>query len=165
MGINPYSSYPHGRNVGWGSCRLCGEKFYRVELFFISGSVEPQEDETLTGDDSAHTGTVEEVILESGTWAAGDAAGRVILTGATGMDLEDYTCFQADEAVNGSVGGNDILTLAYDGAVKMYAILHPKNSLIERDGELYCPAHYTFRFGPIDRDETVMELEEEEREF
>lgn len=121
-------------------------------------------DEILTGADSAHTGTVEEVILESGTWGV-DAAGRVVLTGATGMDLEDYTCFQADENVNGSVGGSNILTLTYDGAVKMYAILHPKGSLTERDGHEYCPAHYAFRFGPKDRDDASMDIEEEEREF
>lgn len=166
MGIFPHSRYPHGRHIGWDACHLCGTKFFRVELFFNSGSVEPQEDEILTGATSAHTGTVEEAILEDGAWADGDAEGRVILTDATGMDLEDYTCFQADENVNGSVGGSNILTLTFTGAVKMYAILHPKYSLIERDGAKYCPVHYVFRFGPIDRDELVMDIEEgDEREI
>jgi len=165
MPIFPRSTYPHGDHIGWDTCHLCGNKFYRVELFFNSGSVEPQEDEVLTGATSAHTGTVEEVILEDGAWADGDAEGRVILTGATGMDLEDYTCFQADENVNGSVGGSNMLTLPYVGAVKMYAILHPKGSLIERDGDKYCSVCYAFRFGPKDRDETVMDIEEEEREI
>jgi hypothetical protein len=52
------------------------------ELSFTGGSVEPAEASTLT--QGTTTATVKRVVLQSGSWGAGTAAGRYILTAATG---------------------------------------------------------------------------------
>jgi hypothetical protein len=54
-------------------------------LAFISGgTVETAEGDTITGATSGATATVERVIVTSGTFAGGDAAGHLILSGQTG---------------------------------------------------------------------------------
>jgi hypothetical protein len=50
-----------------------------AELAFTSGSTEIEEDDVITGDASGATATVKKVFLDSGTWAGGDAAGRLII--------------------------------------------------------------------------------------
>lgn len=61
---------------------------------FTSGSVEIAEGATLTGDTSGATATLTRVALQSGSWAAGDAAGYFIMASATGT-------FQAEEVNTG----------------------------------------------------------------
>lgn len=52
------------------------------ELSFTGGNIEPAEGSTLT--QGSVTATVKRVVLQSGTWGAGTAAGRYILTVASG---------------------------------------------------------------------------------
>jgi hypothetical protein len=54
------------------------------ELAFNTGTAEIFDGNTVTGASSGATGVVARVVLESGTWASGDAAGRLILSSSTG---------------------------------------------------------------------------------
>jgi len=75
--------------------------------FTGGGTYEVVEGNTITGATSAATATVERIVLDSGTWAGGDAAGRLILSGQTGT-------FAAE---NLDVGGNlNVATIAADSA-------------------------------------------------
>lgn len=73
-------------------------------LRFDSGSVAFTAGEILSGDTSNADGRVHHWVVESGTWAGGDAAGIVYFS-----DM-DSTDFQNNEALNGSTGGNNIAT-------------------------------------------------------
>lgn len=53
------------------------------ELAFGTGSVEISEGDTVEGATSSAQGVVARVVLESGTWVGGDAAGRLILSSVT----------------------------------------------------------------------------------
>jgi hypothetical protein len=52
--------------------------------FTSGGSTEIFEGDTITGATSAATATIARVIVQSGDWAAGDAAGYLVLAGITG---------------------------------------------------------------------------------
>ena len=54
------------------------------ELSFTTGTAEIAEGATITGATSSATGTVARVVLESGSWSGGDAAGRLILSSDSG---------------------------------------------------------------------------------
>lgn len=54
------------------------------ELSFTTGTIEIFAGTTVVGAVSGATGLVSKVALESGSWAAGTAAGRLILSGTTG---------------------------------------------------------------------------------
>lgn len=56
---------------------------YKI-AFTSGGTTAIAEGNTVTGDASGATGTVGRVIVTSGTWAGGDAAGSLILTAQTG---------------------------------------------------------------------------------
>ena len=126
-------------------CVLCGGFFQQVEIRFDSGSVEPTEGETITGATSGDTGVVDEVVLESGTYAGGDAAGTISLNTATGVDSNGLWGTD-DEALNGSTGGDDMMTLNDNGFQKSYGRLWPVSQMFFRDGKWYCAGHYRFRF-------------------
>ena len=151
----PALSPPMGE--AWDSCVLCGGSKTLVEVQFDSGSVEPEEDEVVTGATSGDTGVVVTVTLESGTWAGGDAVGTLQLASCTGIDDEGLWG-EDDEDINGSVGGDNILTLSDDGFSKVYARLWPTSMLTKRDGKNYCPEHYAFRFRNTDLDRTRLNL-------
>lgn len=76
----------------------------KFTLVFDGGSVEPQINEILTGQDSGKSGKVVSVNLESGNWGAGTAVGKILLSDITGQ-------FQNNEDVDGNVGGVNILTV------------------------------------------------------
>lgn len=58
---------------------------YPYELYFTSGGTyEVQEQDVITGGISGATATIQKVILTSGSWAGGDAAGRFIINTVTG---------------------------------------------------------------------------------
>lgn len=78
------------------------------ELSFTSGGTyEIEEGDTITGATSSATAEITRVILESGTWAGGDAAGRLIFASQTGT-------FQSE---NLDVGGNsNVATIAADSS-------------------------------------------------
>jgi hypothetical protein len=75
-----------------------------LTVAFTSGGVyQIQQGDTITGATSAATAVVGRVILDTGTWAGGDAAGRLVLTSQTGT-------FQAE---NLNVGANgNVATIA-----------------------------------------------------
>jgi len=68
------------------------------KLEFTSGSAVFTVGALLRGSDSDATGTVKSASLESGSWAAGDAAGYLILSNVSGT-------FQASEAISDERGG------------------------------------------------------------
>lgn len=75
----------------------------RSIAFTSGGTYVVAEGNTITGATSAATATVKRVIVTSGTWAGGDAAGRLVLSGQTGT-------FQSE---NLNVGGNlNVATIA-----------------------------------------------------
>lgn len=57
---------------------------FGYELEFDTGTIEIAEGSTVTGATSGATGVVDRVVLETGTFAGGDAAGRLILSTVTG---------------------------------------------------------------------------------
>ena len=63
---------------GWTSVPL------GFELAFDTGTSQIVEGNTVVGHTSGATGVVSRVVLQSGTWAGGDAAGRLILSSRTG---------------------------------------------------------------------------------
>lgn len=67
-------------------------------LNFVSGTAAFSEGDTVTGGTSSATGTVGRVLVTSGTWGGGNAAGRLILTSKTGN-------FNASETIT-SAGGS-----------------------------------------------------------
>lgn len=85
-----------------------------LELTYNSGSTEFTRGETLTGAISGHTAVVIDWYLSGGTWAGGDAAGKVYLKkrGATIAS----TPFQAED-LNGSTGGANMASATGAGSV------------------------------------------------
>lgn len=77
---------------------------YIATMTFDSGSVEPQPNEILTGANTGTTATVISVALASGAWASGTATGTINLA-----FCDDR--FYDNENLNGSEGGNNILTV------------------------------------------------------
>jgi hypothetical protein len=63
---------------------------YGVELSFNLGSIALVDGNTVTGQTSGASGTIRRVVVESGSWSANDAAGRLIFASVTGT-------FQAGE--------------------------------------------------------------------
>lgn len=147
MGQNPRSSWPRSKWQPHYFCALCGGELVKTcELQFDSGSVEPVEDETLTGATSGDTGVVDSVTLESGTWAGGDAAGTVYLSSLTGIS-EDDELFEDNELITGSTGGVNIMTVNGDGIVKSNGLPYPAGETGLYKGKRYCTAHLAFKQG------------------
>jgi len=135
-------TWPQDIGEAYHDCRLCGTKWERVELKFKQGSVVPVVGETLTGAASGDKGVVTEVELLSGTWAGGDAAGYITMSGHTGGDKEQRNCFDAEETVTGSTAAS--LVAADDGIVTTYGRLYPRGERVDDDGLWYCTPHYKF---------------------
>lgn len=136
---------PHPQKFGriWKGCVKCGKPEFRIVLQYDAGTVEPAVAEVLTGVTSLDTGIVAVVTLESGTWASGDAAGRIYMTSGTGVD-ENNAWGTENEAVTGSVAAALVHNKAWrilDGR------MHPLDNLVYRDGKYYCRAHYDMVFG------------------
>ena len=85
--------------AGWVLQDL-GETF----TFTSGGTTEIAEGDTVTGSVSGETAVVKRVILTSGTWAGGDAAGRLIVYSVSGA-------FQAENLL---VSAADLATIAAD---------------------------------------------------
>lgn len=143
------------------SCRLCGAFVTRVELRFEGTLVEPTVGETLTGQDSGATGIVENVELVSGSYAAGTAAGYIMLTSPTGIDNDTGTSFVDGEDIDGTVSGVGFTYAVGPGLRKSYGRLYPESALVEADGGYYCRFHYDFKYGPRNRDEATIDITEE----
>jgi len=158
----PDSSPPKGEK--WKACRICSTFYKRVVLKFDSGSVAPTVDEVLTGATSGDTGVVTEVFNQfTGTYAGGDAEGYVEMSTCTGVDEEQGTCFQDNETINGSVGGNNIITANGAGILQAYGILWPKSQMVKYRGHWYCREHYGWRTRPVYRDDLKVDVTEKGR--
>jgi hypothetical protein len=139
----------------WYGCRLCGAEVERLVLKFDAGSVEPVEDEVLTGTTSGDTAIVVEVEspLLSGSWAGGDAAGYVWCRSATGKD-DSERAFDDNDAITGSTAA----VLVADGTgttVRTGGITHPGHAIVYKDGAYYCDYHYRQKFGDEFEDEPL----------
>lgn len=142
----------------WHGCVKCGKPTFRIVLQYDAGTVEPAVDEVLTGATSLATGIVEKVVLESGTWAGGDAAGRIYMTSGTKVDV-NFAWGTEDEAVTGSAGAAMVHNKAWqilDGR------MHPLDNLVFRDGKYYCRAHYDMVFGDEGLDEAGRSFDKSE---
>ena len=84
------------------------------ELTFTSGSVEPDEGDTITGQTSSATAVVKRVVVTSGTWAGGDAAGKLIIDVTSGT-------FNSSELVDNTTNAttNDLTTTAANAAITL----------------------------------------------
>lgn len=83
---------------------------------FTSGGVtEIVEGNTITGAVSAATAVVERVILTSGSWAAGDASGRMILSGQTGTFQAENLNVGASLNLATIAGNSSAITLPAGG--------------------------------------------------
>jgi len=139
------------------ACALCGPFYTLVEMRFDAGSVASTVDEVITGATSLDTGVVDEIVLESGSYAGGDAAGTISLSSPTGMD-DNGLWGTDDEVLSGSSGATMVLNDT--GFTKSVGRLWPENQLIFRDGKYYCRAHYHFRFDSKDKLETPFKIDD-----
>jgi len=84
----------------------CGEdETEDVILEFDTGTAEFTEDATLTGQTSGATAVIDEVTVDSGSWAGGDAAGFLSLSNVSGT-FEDDEMIVDDETSPGSATAN-----------------------------------------------------------
>jgi hypothetical protein len=155
----PSPSYSEHR---YRECAICGLNQYLATLDFSAGSVSPTVGETLTGATSADTGVVLEVSLWSGTYAGGDAAGRILLETITGWDRLQYSIYDASESITGSTGGVGMMTVE-NGTVKVNNRLSPEGETAVVDGVRYCRFHFDLKFPKKYLAEAVLDLDERER--
>lgn len=85
------------------------------ELGFTAGAAVIAEGSTVNGQASGATGVVARVVVESGSWTGGDAAGRLILSSSTGtfQAAENIRISTAPKAV--AAGPATAITLAPNG--------------------------------------------------
>ena len=138
---------------------MCGPFYNLVEIRFDAGKVEPTVAETITGATSGDTGVVAAVVLESGTYVGEDAVGTISLSSPTGMDANGLWGTD-DELLNGSSGGDYMMTLNDEGFTKSVGRLWPENQLIFREGKWYCRDHYHFRFDSRDKYQTPFKVDD-----
>lgn len=122
------------------------------ELKFDGGTGAINDNDVVVGATSGATGTVKRVVLESGTWGAGTAAGRLIFASVTGtfQNNENLQVSSVTKAV--ADGTQAAITLAKDGRVqtttanfgggvinkRLYGC-DGKNRAFEFDGTTYVP--------------------------
>ena len=156
----------HGEK--WYACVKCGPKHKMAEVWFDSGSTAPTADETLTGATSTDTGVVVDYQLYSGTFAGGDAAGVVTLKTLTGTSVDSdtlvETVFQNDENLNGSVAGDNCMTVNGTPQVNKYGRPYPESMIGEFRGKKYCSAHLPWHVRNLMIDECTPDIDEGDRE-
>ena len=131
---------------GWAAVTL------GKELNFNTGSAVILDGNTVTGATSAATGVVARVVLESGTFAAGTAAGRLILSSSTGVFTsgENLTVAAAVKARAGGAatqinllpsGRFETVVANFGGGTANYKIYGADgiNRAFEFDGTTYVP--------------------------
>jgi len=160
------NEFSENRGDKWVSCDICGPGYLYARLRFTSGSVEPTLGETLTGADSGATGVVNRVHLESGSYADGDATGEVLLVDVTGFNLRQWECFYAEEQINGSTGGVDMMTAEADhnGILSRQGRIYPERETVLYKGKRYCLSHYHQMVPKRQLDETKVDITEGDRE-
>lgn len=89
---------------------------FGFELSFTSGGTyEILEGDTITGNTSGATAVITRVVKESGTWAGGDAAGRLIFDSQTGTFQSENLKVGASTNVATIAGDSDAITFLPDG--------------------------------------------------
>jgi hypothetical protein len=122
------------------------------ELSFSTGTAAIVDGNTVTGATSGATGVVARVVLQSGTFASGNAAGRLILSSSTGVFTsgENLTVAAAVKAIAGgaatqitlTAGGRYETTVAnFGGGTANYKLYGASgtNTAFEFDGTTYVP--------------------------
>jgi hypothetical protein len=133
---------------GWGQVAL------GRELSFTSGGTyEIQEGDTIEGATSGATAVVTRVVLETGSWAGGTAAGRLIFASQTGTFQSENLDVGASTNVATIAGNSSAITFAvpggrfefvnynFSGATdtrRMYGC-DGKNRAFEFDGTVFVP--------------------------
>lgn len=99
--------------AGWVSVPL------GFEMSFNTGTAEIFQGDTVTGATSGFSAVITRVVLESGSWGAGTAAGRLIFASATGSftPTENLQVLAATKAV--CVAAQTAITLLPGGRVEM----------------------------------------------
>ena len=99
--------------TGWTSVSL------GFEMSFNTGTAEIFQGDTVTGATSGFSAVITRVVLESGTWSGGTAAGRLIFASATGNFTpgENLQVSASTKAV--CVAAQSAITLLPDGRVEM----------------------------------------------
>lgn len=123
------------------------------QLSFSSGSREILEGMTILGHTSGATGLVSRVVLESGAWSSGTAAGRLIFSSTTGtfattddLRIGILKYAEADSTQTNITllpGGRidfDIGTFGASSATRIYGC-DGVNRAFEFDGTVYVPIH------------------------
>lgn len=87
-------------SAGWIECDL------GASIAFTTGSTEIEEDDVVEGATGGATATVKRVILESGTWAGGDAAGTLILYSQVGNFQSENLDVQGGGSSVATIGGD-----------------------------------------------------------
>lgn len=132
---------------GWAKVNL------GFQVGFNTGATEIANGATVTGATSGATGVVAKVVLETGTWAGGDAAGRLILSAKTGTFSATENLTVAGTVRAKATGAATAITLIKDGKYettvanfgggnafnkKLYGC-DGKNRAFEFDGTTYVP--------------------------
>lgn len=87
------------------------------ELSFTSGgTTEIAEGDTITGASSGATALITRVVLESGTWAGGDAAGRLIFASQTGTFQSENLDVGASANLATIAGDSSAITMSPNGS-------------------------------------------------
>lgn len=93
-----------------------------LELAFTSGGTNaPAEGETVTGLSSGAEATLTRIVLESGSWAGGDAAGRFIFATQTGTFQSENVEFDSSSTDDATIAGDSsAITLAVNGRLETH---------------------------------------------
>lgn len=100
---------------GWTACDLG-----RTIAFTSGGTTEIEEDDTITGATSGATATVKRIIVTSGTWAGGDAAGTLVLYSQTGTFQSENLDVGASSNLATIAGDSTETTLLPNGSYEFY---------------------------------------------
>lgn len=166
MNSSPSNDFQRNKGEKWYECAACGPARLFVRLLFTSATSEPQLGETLTGAGSGCTGIVDRVHLYSGSYAAGTAAGDVLLLSPTGYDIGTQLCFTKGEAINGSVSGAAFMACDPEtqGLLSRSGRLYREGDTSLKDGKRYCHFHYHYKWDKRTRQEAQFTIDEGDRE-
>lgn len=99
----------------WGGGNAAGKIYLKMvdeKVAFDTGSVAFTVGQTVTGESSGATGTIIAVVVSSGSWANGDAAGYLVVRGGNGLN------FTASKNLTDPLGGLAKTTTSTLGDVK-----------------------------------------------
>lgn len=142
-----YNAMYKSSTSGWTECDLG-----RTIAFTSGGTHEVLENDTLTGATSGATAVVKRIILSSGTWAGGDAAGTFVLYSQSGTFQSENLNEGANSNVCTIAGNSTATTLVaggrYDfinynfgghsGTYRMYGC-NGVDKAFEWDGSVFVP--------------------------